>query len=251
MRTLVAIAFGASIVGACGGGSSSSPGHSDTLTGSAGDAPKRETPAPVIEWKDHAFATDTLPAVAKAGEVVVVPIRITDERGYANLRIEVRDRTDTTVQTIQVLTPNEYESFAPGGNPSDALTRRIADANAALARLHGMHDLLPMGPLEIQPPTGTTEAHLAMGDGLDVDWNGDHLHVFRHNQDRPVFTRDGHAWLAPKYESKAGAGTCTYPSFLRAAYHAPQLPVVVVQIAYRSPSDACGVPSDQFHVVAW
>jgi len=114
-----------------------------------------------------------------------------------------------------------------------------------------VHDLVPMGPLEIQPPTGTTEAHLAMGDGLDVDWNGDHLHVFRHNQDRPVFTRDGHAWLAPKYESKAGAGTCTYPSFLRAAYHAPQLPVVVVQIAYRSPSDACGVPSDQFHVVAW
>lgn len=252
MRMLVAIAFGALGLGACGGGSASIPAPakgSDPLTGSAGDAPKRDTPPPVIEWKDHAFATDTLPAVAKAGEVVVVPIRITDERGYANLRIEVRDRTDTTVQTIQVLTPNEYESFAPGGEASEALTRRIADANAQLARLHGMHDLVPMGPLEIQPPAESTLAHLAMGDGLDVDWNGDHLHVFRHNQDRPVFTRDGHAWLAPPHQSTAGA--CNFPSFLRAAYHAPQLPVVVVQLAYRSPSDACGVPSDQFHVVAW
>jgi len=248
MRTLVAIAFG---LGACGGGSASapSPAKGDTLSGSAFEVPKRQTPPPVIEWKDRAFATDALPAVAKAGEVVVVPIRITDERGYANLRIEVRDRTDTTVETIQVMTPNEYESLAPGGNPSNALLHRISDANAELAKLHGMHDLVPMGPLEIQPPADSTPTHLAMGDGLDIDWNGDHLHVFRHNQDRPVFTRDGHAWLAPLHQSTAGA--CNFPSFLRAAYHAPQLSVVVVQLAYRSPSDACGVPSDQFHVIAW
>ena len=248
MRTLVAIAFG---LGACGGGSASgpSPASGDTVSGSAFEPPKRETPPPVIVWKDHAFATDALPAVAKAGEVVLVPIRITDERGYANLRIEVRDRTDTTVETIQVLTPNEYESFAPGGNPSNALLHRISDANAELAKLHGMHDLVPMGPLEIQAPADAASTHLAMGDGLDIDWNGDHVHVFRHNQDRPVFTRDGHSWHAPDHESKAGP--CNFPSFLRAAYHAPQLPVVVVQLAYRSPSDACGVPSDQFHVIAW
>ncbi|MEP6861866.1 MAG: hypothetical protein ABJE66_14665 [Deltaproteobacteria bacterium] len=248
MRAVLAIAFAA----ACGGSHAAPPPMgTEPLAGSAADVPKRETPPPVIEWKDHAFATDMLPAVAKAGEVVVVPVRITDERGYANLTLEVRDRTDTTVQTIQVMTPNEYESFAPGGTPSAALTRRIAAANAELARLHGVHDLVAMGPMEIQPPTGTTAAHLAMGDGLDVDWNADHVHIFRHNQDRPVFTRDGHKWLAPSHVSQAGAGTCDFPSFLRAAYHAPQLSVVVVQLAYKSPSDACGVPSDQFHVVAW
>src|ERR1700712_3262003 len=185
MRIIVVIALCAA---ACGGGSASAPPPMGTepIAGSAADVPKRDTPPPRIEWKDHAFATETLPAAAKAGEVVVVPVRITDERGYANLTLEVRDRTDTTVQTIQVMTPNEYESFAPGGTPSEALTRRIAAANAALARLHGVHDLVAMGPMEIQQPTGTTAAHLAMGDGLDVDWNADHVHIFRHNQDRPV-----------------------------------------------------------------
>ena len=147
MRALLAIAFAA----ACGGSHASAPPlGSEAISGSAADVQKRDTPPPVVEWKDHGFATDTLPAVAKAGEVVIVPVRITDERGYANLTLEVRDRTDTTVQTIQVMTPNEYESFAPGGTPSEALTRRIAAANAELARLHGVHDLVAMGPMEIQ-----------------------------------------------------------------------------------------------------
>ena len=246
MRALVVMA----VVVACGGASTAPPPMGgDPIAGSAGEAAKRDTPPPVIVWKDNGFATDTLPAVARAGEVVVVPLRITDERGYPNLTLEVRDRADKTVQTIQVMTPNEYESFAPGGTPSDALTRRIAAANAELARLHGLHDLVAMGPLEIQAPTGSAWPHLAMGDVLDIDWNGDHLHVFRHNQDRALVTRDGHTWLAPPHESTAGA--CAYPAFLRAAYHAPTLSVIVVQLAYRSPSDACGVPSDQFHIVAW
>src|SRR3954453_8646371 len=100
MRAMLAIAFAA----ACGGSHPAAPPMgSEPIAGSAADVPKRDTPPPVIEWKDHAFATDTLPAVAKAGEVVVIPVRITDERGYANLKLEVRDRTDTTVQTIQVM----------------------------------------------------------------------------------------------------------------------------------------------------
>jgi hypothetical protein len=247
MRVLVVIAC----VAACGGKSAPPPMGSEVLSGSAGDAQTRDTPPPAIVWKDHAFATDTLPAVARAGEVVVVPLRITDERGYPNLTLEVRDRADKTVQSIQVMTPNEYESFAPAGTPSEALTRRIAAANAELARLHGLHDLVAMGPMEIQAPTGTMATHLAMGDGLDIDWNADHLHVFRHNQDRALVTRDGHSWLAPTHVSQAGAGACDYPAFLRAAYHAAELSVVVVQLAYKSPSDACGAPSDQFHVVAW
>jgi hypothetical protein len=247
MRALVLIALTA----ACGGASPQAPMGTGPITGSATDTAKRDTPAPVIVWKDHAFATDALPAVARAGEVAIVPLRITDERGYPNLTLEVRDRADKTIQTIQVMTPNEYESFAPSGTPSDALTRRIAAANAELARLHGLHDLVAMAPMEIQAPAGTLATHLAMGDDLDVDWNADHLHVFRHNQDHALVTRDGHGWLAASHESKAGAGPCDFPAFLRAAYHAPQLSFVVVQLAYKSPSDACGVPSDQFHVVAW
>ncbi|MEO6772015.1 MAG: hypothetical protein ABI467_03225 [Kofleriaceae bacterium] len=246
---LLAIAIGASCAGAGCGGSPPPPATSAEPTATA--AAQRETPAPVIGWKDHGFAAETLPAVARAGEIVVVPRRIIDERGYPNLALEVRDRADQTIQTIPILAPSESESLAPGGTPTEALTRRIAAANAELAKLHGLHDLVAMGAMELQPPDGPTSAHLAMGDNLDVDWNGDHVHVFRHDQDRALVTRDGHTWLAPAYTSKAGAGTCEYPAFLRAAYHALQLRLVVVQLAYRSPSDACGVPSDQFHVVAW
>ncbi|CAN5184035.1 hypothetical protein BH11MYX1_BH11MYX1_57690 [soil metagenome] len=211
----------------------------------ASGMPHRATPAPHIAWKDNAFGTEALPVVARAGELTIVAVRQIDgERGFPNLRIEVRDRADKTIQTIPILNANEYETLAPGGIANAALQQRIEAANTELTRLHDLHDLVAMTPLEIQAPTDSTFPHLAIGDGLDVDWSGDHIHVFRHNSDRQVVTIDGKAWLAPV------RANCSNPAFLRSVFHAPELTVVVVQLAYRG-SDSCGVPSDQFHVVSW
>lgn len=227
------------MVAACSG----SPGP---VSGPSNEAPHRVTAAPQIAWSNNVFATETLPAVARAGELVVVAVTERDgERGYPNLRLEVRDRGDHPIQTIQVLNSNEYEQLAPGGSPGKTLIDRIAAANTELVRLHDLHDLVVMKKLEIQPASDNTLAHLAMGDGLDVDWGGDHLHIFRHNSDRAVAIREAKGWQAPPHNA------CDYPAFLANAYHAPEITVVVVELGYHSASDMCGVPSDQLHVVTW
>lgn len=230
------------VVGACGPNGAT---HEKSDPIGSSDLSHRATRAPHIAWKDNAFGTEALPVVARAGEIAIVAVRQIDgERGFPNLRIEVRDRGDKTIQTLSILNSYEYEKLAPGGIAGPELQKRIDAANTELTRLHDLHDLVVMKPLEIQAPTDNTFPHLAIGDGLDVDWSSDHVHVFRHNSDRQVVTVEGKAWLAPVRPN------CDNPAFLRSAFHAPELTVVVVQIAYRG-SDSCGVPSDQFHVVAW
>lgn len=229
------------LVAACGG-------DGPVVVANAGDVAHRATPAPHIAWRDNAFDTTSLPAVARAGEIVVVALREIDGgRGFPNLRLEVRDRGDKAIQTIAVLSSNDYEKLAPDGTPGPELTKRIAAANDTLVHLHDLHDLISMHPLEVQQ---ADEPHLAIGDGLDVDWNVDHVHIFRHNSDRPVFVRDARAWLIKEHEPCKGCGMCQNPAFLRAVYHVPALSVVVVQLSYRG-TDTCWEPSDQLHVVAW
>jgi hypothetical protein len=229
---------------ACGAGT---PPAGDHLVGSARDAPHRETPAPAIAWNADAkaFETPTLPAVARAGELVVVPIIERDgERGFPNLRIEVRDKSDTIVQTIQIVTSNEMAA------PTNHVAERVQAANTELARLHDLHDLVTMKPLDVQPASDSGATHLAMGDGLDIDWGGDHLHVFRHNSDRAVVIREAKKWQAGLDDCKT-CGACAYLSYLKAAFHAPEISVIVVELGYRSDRDSCGEPSDQQHVVTW
>ncbi|MFT3691902.1 MAG: hypothetical protein QM831_02090 [Kofleriaceae bacterium] len=162
-----------------------------------------------------------LPAMARGLELFVMPVPDYDERGGPKIHLEVRDRADKLVETIQ---PDK--------------------ANDELQKLHDIHDLVPMHALDVQPTTDGSLAHLAIGDGIDVDFSTDHVHVFRHNSDREVAGRPSTAWLAKSTDK------CIYPAFLRAVYHAEDVTAVVVQIAYRG-EDACGVPSDSFHVVAW
>ncbi|MEO8846524.1 MAG: hypothetical protein ABI591_19965 [Kofleriaceae bacterium] len=221
-------------------------GSPDPIASPSNATVHRATPAPRLAWATHGFVTDAFPTVARAGELVVIAATERDgERGYPNLRLEVRDRGDHTVQTIQVLNSNEYEQLAPGGTPGKTLLDRIAAANTELVKLHDLHDLVAMNKLEVQPASDNALAHLAIGDGLDVDWGGDHLHIFRHNSDRAVAIRDARGWQAPTHND------CDYPAFLANAYHVPEITVIVVELAYRSPSDMCGVPSDQLHVVTW
>jgi hypothetical protein len=244
MRTL-ALAL---TLAACGSSPSPRP---ETLSSHASEPLARDTPAPKISWAENAFVTPTLPAVARAAEVTVVPLRDRDgERGYPNLKLEVRDRNDKTIQSITILTPNEYETLAPGGVASPALAKRIDAANAELVKLHGLHDLVAMKPLDLQKPPDGSDQHLAIGDNLDVDWNKDHLHVFPHNVDRAVTTVDGHAWLAPNHASCAGCNICENPAFLGAVYHAPAINVIVAEIRYHG-TDSCEEPGDEPHVIAW
>jgi len=235
----VLIAAGLAMIAACSG-------TPDPISGPSNGAAHRASPAPQIAWGNNAFVTDSFPTVARAGELVVVAVSERDgERGYPNLRVEVRDRGDHTVQTIQLLNSNEYEQLAPGGTPGRTLVDRIAAANTELVKLHDLHDLVVMKKLEVQPASDNALSHLAIGDGLDVDWGGDHLHIFRHNSDRAVAIRDAKGWQAPPHNA------CDYPAFLANAYHVPEITVIVVELHYRSPSDTCGVPSDQLHVVTW
>ena len=236
------------VLAACGG--TSSPHVVENHPEPIAAAP-RTTPAPTVAWADGKPTVTGLPAVAAAGEVVVVPISGGDAgRGYPNLRIEVHDRSDRTVQAIDVLTSNDFEKLAPGGDATPALQKRIADANAELARLHAVHDLAPMHALEIQPAADGGAQHLAMGDGLDVDWDTDHLHVLHHNTDHPVTVLDGKPWLVKDHKPCPTCPPCENPAFLDGVYHATGINVLVVQIGYRG-TDTCWEPADQMHIVTW
>jgi hypothetical protein len=238
------------LVVACGG--SPAPHHppADDPNWGHVEPRQRDTPAPAVSWgADNHFAWSHLPAVAKGGELVVVPIVDSDGgRGLPNLRLELRDRSDHAVQTIAVATSDDMDKLAPGGAAGPELQNRIAEANRQLALHHGVHDFVEMHALEVQPPVDGSDKHLAIGDGFDVDWNHDHLHVFHHNVERDFLTIDGRAWLA-KPRTAAGE-PCENPAYLAGAYHAPDVNVIVVEIGYKG-SDTCWEPGHQLHVIAW
>lgn len=237
------------LLAACGG--ASAPAPSAVENHPAPVIAPRDTPPPTIAWTDGRPTWTGLPAVARGGELVVVPITGGDAgRGYPNLRLEVHDRSDRTVQAIDVLTSNEFEQLAPAGVATPALDKRIADANTELARLHGIHDLVAMHPLELQKPADGAAQHLAIGDGLDVDWDTDHLHVLPHDTDHPLTVLDGRAWLVKDHQACPKCPPCENPAFLDAAYHATGVNVLVVQIGYRG-TDTCWEPADQMHVATW
>lgn len=236
--------------------------------------PLPRTSGPRVQWRDNAFVTDGFPAVARSGQIVVVALRENDAgRGFPNLRIEIRDRTDrataapavagapapslpeqststSAANAFDVLNSNEYETLAPAGEATAALHRRITAANVALDNLHAAYDLVAMTPLELQRASDNTDPNLAIGNGIAVQWRGDRLEVSRPPSANVVTSRDARPWLIPPQPSCAQCAPCENPAFLGAVYYAAPIRVVVAQIRYRG-TDACWEPSDQFHVVAW
>jgi hypothetical protein len=229
----------------------SRPGASDDLSAHVPRSPPA-TPAPQIEWVEHGFKVTVLPAVAHAGEVVVVPIVHGDGgRGYANLAIEMRTPDDKVVQTIPVMTSNEYEKLVPDGTtPSPELVKRIADANAELTKLHGIHLLDPLTPIAMGDPQDVDDPHLASDSRLEVEWRGNHLRVTPHTRTVPVVDRDGTPWLARDHEPCAGCGVCHNEAFLSKVYRSESAKLVVVEIGYRG-TDSCWEPGSELHVVTW
>ncbi|MBV8760619.1 MAG: hypothetical protein JO257_25225 [Deltaproteobacteria bacterium] len=243
------LALLALLAAACGG---SHPSRgTDVIESHAPPAKPRATPAPSVAFADGKFALNMLPAVARAGEAVIVPISGGDAgRGYPNLKLEIHDRSDKVVQTIDVMTSNEFETFVVDGKPGPALEKRIAAANAELVRQHNVHDLVAMHALEMQKPLDGGEPHLAIGDGMDVDWNRTHLHVLHHNTDREVTTYDGTPWLVKDHEPCPKCPPCENPAHLDGVWHANEINVLVIQVGYRG-TDTCWEPADQMHVVVW
>src|SRR3569623_584744 len=246
MRFALLALFVPVLLAACGS-SSSHPQATDVIENLPEPAKPRTSPAPSIAGTVGKPSLTGLPAVARGGEVVVVPISGGDAgRGFPNLKLEIHDRSDKTIQTIDVLTSNEYQQLAPGGVASPALAKRIASANAELVRQHDLHDLVAMHALELQKPTDGGEQHLAIGDGMDVDWNRTHLHVLPHNADHELTTYDGTAWLVKDHTPCPGCTPCENPAFLDGVYPAQDINVLVVQIGYRG-TDTCWEPADQMH----
>ncbi|MDB4957587.1 MAG: hypothetical protein JWO36_5156 [Myxococcales bacterium] len=205
----------------------------------------------MVSWQGSKFVLAGLPAVAHAGEIAVVAVEDSDGgRGFPNLRLEVRDRTDNVIQKMPVMISNEYETLAPDGKPGPTLTKRIADVNRELATLHGVHDLQPMHTLELQATTDAADKHLAIGDSLDVDWSGDHLHVFPHNTDKPVATVSIGPWLVHDIKRAPATLACSNPAYLSNAYHATDISLLVVEVGYHG-TDTCWEPGKQLHVVTW
>lgn len=229
----------------------SRPSTSDDLSSHVPRSPPA-TAAPQIEWAEHGFKTTLLPAVAHAGEVVVLPIIQGDGgRGYANLAIEMRTPDDKVIQTIPVMTSDEYEKLVPdGATPSPELVKRIAEANHELTKLHGIHVLEPLTPIAMGDPQDVDDPHLASDGRLEVEWRGNHLRVTPHTRTVPVVDRDGTAWLARDHEPCANCGVCHNEAFLFAVYRSESAKLVVVEIGYRG-TDSCWEPGHQLHVVTW
>ena len=249
MRPRHAFAGLAIALGACG--SPSAPAttpaehHVETVT-------VRPTPPPVITWANGTFAVQGIPAIAAAGEVVVVAI-VEPEHEDANLRIEIRGADDRVLEAQTILTRADAGTLVHDGQPSPVLASRIAAMNSELATLHGVHDLRPMHPLAVEPGHDGEDQHWATGDNLDVEWREHHLHVFRHNVSQPVAERDGAPWAAATSAACSGRN----PAFLGAVYHvAPgtTLPAaantIVVEIAYHG-DDTCEEPGNRPHVISW
>jgi hypothetical protein len=236
------------LIAACSGSSAKPPLGSDDLE----PTQTRSTPPPSISFADGKFQTVGLPAVARAGELAIMAVSDSDGgRGFPNLRLEAHDRSDKTVKTIAVMISNDFEKLAPDGKTAGpTLTKRIADANRQLSTLHGVHDLQPMHPLELQATKDETDKHLAIGDSLDVDWNADHLHVFTHNTDKPLATIPISPWLAHDIKRCATCQACSNPAYLANAYHATDISVLVIEVGYHG-TDTCWEPGHQHHVVVW
>ena len=249
MRALAALLVVAA--GAACGSSAPTP-----ITPAGGTQPAltapRSTPPPSIAFADGGFTLHGFPAIAAAGEVVVVAVQDPSHED-ANLRVEIRGADDRVVKAIVVLTRAESATLVTGRAASPALAARIAALNADLVTLHGVHDLHVMRPLGVEPGHGGEDQHWATGDNLDVEWREHHLRVFRHNNTQALLDRDGATWAAASNPACVGRNE----AFLGAAYHAepgtvlaPAGNTIVVEIAYRG-DDTCEEPGHRPHVLSW
>jgi hypothetical protein len=207
-------------------------------------------PPPQIAWTANAtFAAPQLPAIARSGELAVVPAIDSDSgRGFPNLRLEVRDRADRLVETLVVMVSNDFEQLVPDGtHAGPELEARIAAANRRLADLHAAHDLVPMR--EYSANAEAPRSKPVEGAGLLVSYSDNHvLLVSRDGKRLAAPSRPG--WHAPPGKRCPQCRPCEHRASLRSFYKAEGIDVIVVRIMY-SGTDMCWEPGDQLGVVSW
>src|SRR5437762_6138577 len=114
-------------------------------------APAPAGPAPRLEVEATTFKLSRAPAVSADGAAVLIGIQDSDgPRGYANYRLELRDRRDAKIAGQTVLTVDEAESmFGPEGATAK-LAPRIAAANRWLEEQHAAKRFAPLRELEVE-----------------------------------------------------------------------------------------------------
>lgn len=220
----------AGILVACGGAPAPAPLSQQR------DEPAAATgPAPTVGWAFNRFTVTGLPAVASDGSLAVATVRDPDGgRGYPNLSLVIRDRSDRVVNRIEVMAANEYEPFDAQDDAGPQLAARIASANRALGELHARVPLVEMVPAT----------------DVIVEWSSPRLHV-RTPAGRQLHVVDGTSWLAPSGPRCQQCPPCDNPAYVASTHAAPSVErLLLVTIAYEG-TDSCWEPASQPHVVAW
>jgi len=168
------------------------------------------------------------------GKLVLVKV-IDDDgaRGMPNLALELRDRTDRTVQRLVVLALDEEVDAA-------TVARRAAAADSLIAS----HQLVPLDEL-----ARTSDEDEFAGAGMTVHWAHEHFAFTLNGKrvlDRPVPVK----WRGTSYFDKGADLTCNNPDFLRGVAASPTNRLAVVDVAYKG-NDTCWEPSGSVHVVTW
>lgn len=200
------------------------------------------TPPPEVTLDDHGFRTPGLPAISADGKLVVLGEIESDPRGYPNLRVVSRDRSDAIVESITVLRPSELEQAMGPGWRNPKLDARISAANKWLAKLHTTKTLITLPQLKVDSTDGYTQ-HAASSGPTFLDWQKDIVTIKQSGKVLATYANDL-TWHATE------TGKCTNPSKLGGAWVDVERKVALVQIAYNG-TDACWEPSSQHHVISW
>ena len=237
---------------ACGGAST---------TGSAGGVGNsRGTgepagPTPTIAWSgdtamDGQFSTLGLPAVSDDGQQVLLDwVKGDGARGFPNLRLVVRDRSDRTLDTRVVLDADEVEE------KQDAVD--VAPFNAWLAETNATRRWRPLtaGTVEQGEPAGDemfASTQTGQAGGIRVRFD-DTAHLVVEQDGKVVVDTVERGWLVPDhpmYEGAAADEICSNPIYLDSVHVDEARRLAVIGVEFRG-NDSCWEPTGEYHVVAW
>jgi hypothetical protein len=210
-----------------------------------GTAEKPIGPAPSIAWVDNGFEHPRLPAVSEDGSTIVLAISDDDgERGFANLRLALRDRDNRETEKHVVLAAADGDAMFDANGPTPEFRSRIEASNRWLSAQHARVRLVAMTQLEVTNPRIGERATATAG---DVRITVDRARVRIDRGTEHVLDRQTPADWNPAPSTTA---RCTFEPQLAAAWIDVERRVAIVKLAFAA-GDACGAPPARHDVVAW